>query len=190
MNELKKFGSAAASNTGLLLFLAACPAMGASADLRSALVMGLCVLVMGVITAACIGALRSLLSGDAVIAAAVLITAGLAGIVNMLLRAYMPVIYTGIWMYVAACAMNLMLISQCELGMGKAVRAGVIFLAAVAVTAAVRELFGMASIAGVSVAALENYKISILTKAPGGFMIFALVMAVFSGLGAEKKKGE
>ena len=46
MNEMKKFGSAAAANTGLLLFLAAAPAMGASVNVASAFVMGIAVFVL------------------------------------------------------------------------------------------------------------------------------------------------
>ena len=186
MNEMKKFGSAAAANTGLLLFLAAVPAMGASANVGSALVMGICVFVLALLTALVVCALRKVLSGDAVIAAAVIVAAGFASLLVVLLRAYLPNVYPTVWMYLAICAVNMMLISQSEQGLAQAVRASLIFLGAVVLTAVIREVLGAGSFAGVALPFMEGYKLSILTQAPGGFIVFALVMAVLGGA----KKGE
>ena len=163
MNEMKKLGSAAAANTGLLLFMAAAPAMGASADVSSAFVMGIAVFVLAILTALVVSALRKVLCGNAVIAAAVIVAAGFA-------------------------SMLVMLISQSEQGLGKAIRASLIFLAAVLLTAVIREVLGAGSFAGVALPFMEGYKLNILTQAPGGFIVFALVMAAFGGNAA--KKGE
>lgn len=190
MNEMKKLGSAAAANTGLLLFLAACPALGASCDVASAFVMGLCVLVLGFVTALVLAGLRKVLSGNAVIAGAVIVAAGFASMLVMLLRAYLPSVYPAVWMYLAVSAVNFMLISQSEQGVGQAVRAGLIFLAAVLLTAVIREVLGAGSFAGVALPFMEGYKLNILTQAPGGFIVFALVMAVLGGKGAKDGKGE
>ena len=188
MNEMKKLGSAAAANTGLLLFMAAAPAMGASADVSSAFVMGIAVFVLAVLTAVVVSALRKVLSGNAVIAAAVIVAAGFASMLVMLIRAYLPAVYPTVWMYLAVCAVNFMLISQSEQGLGKAVRASLIFFAAVLLTAVIREVLGAGSFAGVALPFMEGYKLNILTQAPGGFIVFALVMAAFGGNAA--KKGE
>lgn len=190
MTEMKKTGSAAASNTAVLLFLAACPAMGASVDVRSAFVMGLCVLILAVLTAIILSVLRGVLSGNGVIAAAVIVSAGFASIMIMLLRAFVPAVYSVIWMYLGLCCVNMMLISQSERGVKEAVKACVVFFAAIILTALLREFFGAGSIAGAAIPFMENYKISILTQAPGGFIVFALVMSAFSGLSAGKMKGE
>ena len=188
MNEMKKLGSAAAANTGLLLFMAAAPAMGASANVASALVMGIAVFVLALLTAVVVAALRKLLCGNAVIAAAVIVAAGFASMLVMLIRAYLPAVYPAVWMYLAICAVNFMLISQSEQGIGAAVRASLIFLAAVLLTAVIREVLGAGSFAGVALPFMEGYKLNILTQAPGGFIVFALVMAVLGGKSA--KKGE
>ena len=188
MNEMKKLGSAAAANTGLLLLLAACPAMGASTDVISAAVMGVCVLVLGILTAVLLSVIKNLLSGNAVIAGAVIIAAGLASIMVMALRAWLPAVYPTVWVYLAVTAVNFMLISQCEQGLGKAVRACLIFFVAIVITAAIREVLGSAAIAGTAIACMEPYKMGIFAQAPGGFIVYALVMAALSGIGA--KKGE
>ena len=188
MNEMKKFGSAAAANTGLLLFLAAAPAMGASVNAASAFVMGIAVFVLALLTALVVAALRKVVSGNALIAAAVIVAAGFASMLVMLIRAYLPAVYPSVWMYLAVCAVNFMLISQSEQGIGAAVRASLIFFAALMLTAVIREVLGAGSFAGVALPFMEAYKLNILTQAPGGFIVFALVMAVLGGKGA--KKGE
>lgn len=189
MMELKKLGSAAAANTGLLLFLAACPAVGASADVSSAFVLGLSVVVLGILTALVLGAVRKVLDGEALVAAAVIIVAGFAGLMIMLIRAFIPAVYPGVWVYLAVSAVNLMLISQSEQGMGQAVRGCLIFFAAILLTAVIREVLGSASFAGVALPFMESYKVSILAQTPGGFMVFALVMAALNG-GVKNGKGE
>lgn len=190
MTEFNKLGSAAARNTGLLLVLAACPAMGASADLCSALTLGVCVLVLSLVTALVLSLLKKQLEGKAVIAAAVIIAAGFASFMVMLLRAFFPAVYPTVWTYLAVCCVNFMLISQSEQGLSKALRASLIFFAAIVITAFLRELFGAASVAGMAVPFLADYKVGILTQAPGGFIVYALVMAALSGIGAKKEKGE
>ena len=82
MMELKKLGSTAAANTGLLLFLAACPAVGASADVSSAFVLGLSVVVLGIMwdvgRFASIGFLGTFKTND------LLMTVGMVQVINML----------------------------------------------------------------------------------------------------------
>lgn len=190
MNEMKKIGSAAASNLGLLLFLAAVPAMGASGSVMSALAMSVCAAVLAVLTALVLNVLKKHLSGDYIIAAAVIVAAGFASLLIMLLRAYVPSVYPAVWMYLAVSAVNFMLISQSEQGVAQALRAALIFAAAVIATALIREVLGSGSIAGMALPFMENYRMSIVSQAPGGFVVYALVMAAFCGLGAKNKKGE
>jgi Na+-transporting NADH:ubiquinone oxidoreductase subunit NqrD len=56
------------------------------------------------------------------------------------------------------------------------------------VVAVIRELLGSASIAGMDIAFLANYKISALAKAPGAYIVLAIVAAVVSKMGMGKEK--
>ena len=82
--------------------------------------------------------------------------------------------------------MDLLVLSQAEAAAEKrgsladSVKIGVYFLAVLTVMGAVRELFGAGSIAGVSVPVLESHRILVLTKAPGGFLVFSILAAVIS----------
>ena len=48
--------------------------------------------------------------------------------------------------------------------------------------ATIREVFGAASFAGVSIAFLDPYKIEFLTKAPGGLLVYGLLIALVVAL--------
>ena len=180
MSKLNELRSAAVKNPALLLFLGACPAMGASARLQGALALGLTVLIICLISSLIISALRRFMTETALLWAAVIISAGLSSMALLILEAFVPGVYSAISLYIAVCAVNLMIFSSAESGMGKSLKSGLIFLAAILLTAFIRELFGSAAIWGYSITALEAYRIPLLAGAPGGFLVFALVMALFN----------
>ena len=49
-----------------------------------------------------------------------------------------------------------------------------------AFTALIREVFGSAQIAGLAIPFMEDFTVPVLTKAPGGFFVLAVVCAIFS----------
>ena len=55
---------------------------------------------------------------------------------------------------------------------------GVGFTIALTAMAVIREVFGAASFAGTEIPALANYKIEFLTKAPGGLLVYGLLIAL------------
>ena len=55
---------------------------------------------------------------------------------------------------------------------------GIGFTLALTAMATVREFFGAASFAGIALPFMENYKIEFLTKAPGGLLVFGLLIAL------------
>jgi electron transport complex protein RnfE len=56
--------------------------------------------------------------------------------------------------------------------------AGLGFTLALCAMATVREVFGAASFAGIAIPFLENYKIECLVKAPGGMLVYGLLIAL------------
>ena len=48
--------------------------------------------------------------------------------------------------------------------------------------ATVREVFGAASFAGIAIPFLADYKIEFLVKAPGGMLVYGLLIALVSAL--------
>lgn len=183
--------AAIAKNPLMVLFLGACPAMAATATVKGALGMGLAVLVVMVLSNLLISALRKMISREALIPVCVVVSAGFVSIVQMLMNAFLPNIYQMLGVYVAVVAVNLVVFGQSEAAangssVSDAIITGVYFTVMLLVMGIVRELLGNASIFGVNIAFLSNYRISLLSKAPGGFIIASILAGVISKLGLAK----
>lgn len=193
MNETKKSPKlleAIGANPVLVLLLGACPAMALTTDVRAALAIGLAALVVMVLSSVVIAALARLIPQGARLAACVLVTTAFVSAVEMLMNAYLPSVYSMMGIYLAVCAVNLLLFgaaeNAAEAGFGKALVnalvTGLVFTAVILVVAAIRELFGYGSFAGNEIAFLKAHAVVTLTQPTGGFMIFAFVAAVVNKL--------
>ena len=193
MNETKKSPKlleAIGANPVLVLLLGACPAMALTTDVRAALAIGLATLVVMVLSSVVITALTKLIPQGARLAACVLVTTAFVSAVEMLMNAYLPSVYSMMGIYLAVCAVNLLVFgaaeNAAEAGFGKALVnalvTGLVFTAVILVVAAIRELFGYGSFAGNEIAFLKAHAVVTLTQPTGGFMIFAFVAAVVNKL--------
>ena len=63
---------------------------------------------------------------------------------------------------------------------------GLGFLVALVLIATLREVLGSASFAGIAIPFLESYKISILTEAPGGFLVYGILIAIMNRITAKR----
>ena len=185
--------NAIAKNPLLILFLGACPAMAATATVKGALGMGIAVLVVMVLTNLVIGALRKNIPTQFMIPACVIVSTGFVSIVQMLMNAFLPNVYQMLGVYVAVVAVNLVVFGQAEAAANggsvlDTVKPGLWFVAMLAVMGLVREVLGNASVFGVSLNFLADYRISLMSKAPGGFMVASILAGVVSKLGLNKEE--
>lgn len=193
MNETQKSPKlleAIGANPVLVLLLGACPAMALTTDVRAALAIGLAALVVMVLSSLVIAALTRLLPRGGRLAACVLVTTAFVSAVEMLMNAYLPNVYARMGIYLAVCAVNLLVFgaaeNAAEAGFGKALLnalvTGLYFTAVVLVVAIIRELFGCGSFAGHEIAFLKAHAVVTLAQPTGGFMIFAFAAAVVNKL--------
>ena len=183
---------AIAKNPLLILFLGACPAMAATATVKGALGMGIGVLIVMVLTNLVIGALRKMIPASAMIPVCVVVSTGFVSIVQMLMNAFLPNVYQMLGVYLAVAAVDLVIFHNAEQGsVAGAAKTGVYFIVILFIMAVIREVLGSASFAGIEIPFLMNYRIPVLVKAPGGFIVFSFVAAVVSKLNpAAKAAGE
>ncbi len=179
-----------------LLFLGAAPALASSVDVRAALGMSLAVMAVLLCSALVLGLLRKLIPAQALLAAVVLVVAGFASMAQLLLQALLPSVFSMLGPYVAVLAVDLMIFGAAEdaadFGLGKgllsAMENGFCFAVFVLLLAALRELFGSASLAGAPVEFLKPFKNSLLTQAAGGMILFSILLAVFNKLFANREE--
>ena len=179
----KKLCCVIAENPLLILFLGACTAMGATTTLLGAVAMGVAALVVMVLSALVITALKKVIPECARIPAVVIIVTGFVSIVQMLMNAFLPEIYQMLGIYVAVAAVDLLIFGTAdESYVVRAVKNGLRFLVILVIMGLVREVLGSGSVAGFDIAFLADYTIPVMTKAPGGFVVYSILAAVISKL--------
>ena len=179
----KKLCCVIAENPLLILFLGACTAMGATTTLLGAVAMGVAALIVMVLSALVITALKKVIPECARIPAVVIIVTGFVSIVQMLMNAFLPEIYQMLGIYVAVAAVDLLIFGTAdESCVVRAVKNGLRFLVILVIMGLVREVLGSGSVAGFDLAFLADYTIPVMTKAPGGFVVYSILAAVISKL--------
>lgn len=131
----------------------------------------------------------------------IVIIAGFVTMVQMLLHAYLPDLYQMLGVYLALIVVNCIILGRAEMYASKnnvlnsaldGLGMGIGFTLALFVIATIREVFGNASFANLEIPFLQNYKIAILTQAPGGFFVYgcmiALVNKITKGRAIKKKE--
>jgi len=184
-------------NPLMILLLGATPALAATTDVRSALGMGGAVLVILVLSNIITFLLKNKIAHETKLATNVLIVTGVVSVVQMLMAAFLPSIYNMLGLYVAIVAVTALTSRQADLAdeaqsVGEAVKyavsAGLTLLVVMVIVAAIREILGSASIAGMELTFLANYKIGAIAKAPGAYIVLAIVAACVSKMGMGKEK--
>ncbi len=186
-----------AENPVLILVLGTCPTLATSGDVISAFSMGIAATIVLICSNAVISALRNVIPDTVRIPCYIVIIAGFVTAVQMLLQAYLPDIYDMLGVYLALIVVNCIILGRAEMfarkntvidsvfdGLGM----GIGFLVALLLMATVREVLGNGSFAGIVIPFMENIKIPVLTKAPGGFLVYGILIAVMNKL-TEKKGG-
>ena len=117
MNETKnspKLLEAIGANPVLVLLLGACLALALTADVRSALAIGLAVLAVMLLSSLVMGLLSKLIPQSARLAAGVLVTAAFVSAADMLMNAYLPGTYKMMGLYLAVIAVDLLSFGAAE----------------------------------------------------------------------------
>jgi electron transport complex protein RnfE len=184
-------------NPVLILVLGTCPTLATTGNITSALSMGLAATVVLICSNAVISALRKIIPDSVRIPCYIVIIAAFVTAVQMLLQAFLPAIYDMLGVYLALIVVNCIILGRAEMYANKntvldsaldGVGMGLGFLVALILMATLREVFGNATFAGIEIPFLANYKIPVLTQAPGGFLVYGIVIAVMNKL-TEKKGG-
>lgn len=171
-----------------LLFLGACPAMGASVGVLPAIAMGVAVILTLVLMSSLAPLVKKLVPHEGTLPVFILLSAGIVSVIQLLMNAFLPSVFQMLGVYLAAAAVNLLVLHAAEDStVADSLKTGLGFLLAVLLTALIREVFGSASIAGFSIPFLENYRIPTLTQGSGGFFVYAMVAALANAIFPGKK---
>jgi electron transport complex protein RnfE len=174
-------------NPVFVLILGTCPTIATTTNLVGAFGMGISALLVLLCSNILISLLRKVIPDNVRIPCYIVIIAGFVTIVQMIVQAYFPELYEMLGVYLALITVNCIILGRAEMfasknSVGKSaldgLGMGLGFTLALCAMATVREVFGAASFAGIAIPFLENYKIEFLVKAPGGMLVYGLLIAL------------
>ena len=182
-------------NPVFVLILGTCPTLATTTNVIGAFGMGIAALVVLVCSNILISMLRSVIPDGVRIPCYITIIAGFVTVVQMTVHAVFPELYEMLGVYLALIVVNCIILGRAEMFAGKnsvarsaldGIGMGLGFTLALTAMATVREIFGAASFAGIPIPFLENYKIEFLVKAPGGMLVYGLLIALVCALTSGK----
>lgn len=178
-------------NPVFVLILGTCPTLATTTNVIGAFGMGIAATVVLLCSNILISLLRNVIPDGVRIPCYITIIAGFVTVVQMIIQAEFPELYEMLGVYLALIVVNCIILGRAEMFAGKnsvgrsaldGIGMGLGFTLALTAMATVREVFGAASFAGMPISFLEEYKIGFLVKAPGGMLVYGLLIALVCAL--------
>jgi electron transport complex protein RnfE len=175
----------------ILMVLGAGFVMASSADIRAALGMGAAVILSMLLSAIVISALHKVIPCYAKTPVYLMIITGFVSLISMLMQAWFPIVVDMLGVHLATLAVSAVIYRDCEevadcngeiITIETSLVTGAFFTVVMVVCALSREVLGNGSFWGIQIEFLQNYKISALAGAFGGYLVLAIVMAVINKL--------
>lgn len=176
-------------NPVFVLILGTCPTLATTTSVDGALGMGLATMAVLICSNIVISALRKFIPDTVRIPCYIVVIAGFVTIVQMIIHAFLPDLYETLGVYLALITVNCIILGRAEMFAGKnsigksaldGIGMGLGFTIALLAMSTIREVIGAGSFAGIEIPFLvqNGFTISILTKAPGGLMVYGMLIAV------------
>lgn len=188
-----------AENPVLVLVLGTCPTLAQTGNVIKALSMGIAATIVLICSNVVISALRKVIPDEVRIPCYIVIIATFVTVVQMVMHAYLPSLYSMMGVYLALIVVNCIILGRAEMFARKngvvdsaldGAGMGLGFLIALVAMATVREVLGAGSFAGFEIPFLSNYKIPIFAQAPGGFLVYGILIAIVNKIGPKKGEGK
>lgn len=197
-------------NPVLVLVIGTCPTLATSTSVETAVGMGLAATAVLICSNMAISALHNLIPDKVRIPCFITVIAAFVTIVQMLLQAYVPSLYDALGLYLPLIVVNCIILGRAEMFASKnsvldsaldGVGMGLGFTLTLIIMGSIREILGNGTwLAGDWFGFATGFKgiqlqaglgipgMSIMTQVPGGFFVFASVMAAVHYFTKDKSK--
>ncbi len=178
-------------NPTFTLMLGMCPTLAITTAASNGVGMGLATTVVLVFSNLFISLLRNVIPEKVRIPSFIVVIASFVTIIEMLMKAYMPDMYTTLGMYIPLIVVNCIIFARAEafafknppvasiadgLGMGLG------FTCAITILSCIRELLGSGTIFGAQIMPAAYQPMGIMLNVPGGFVTLGLLLALVNAL--------
>ena len=188
-------------NPTLRLVLGICPTLASTTSATNAVGMGAAATFVLVGSNVVISLLRNIIPDKIRIPAFVVVICTFVTLVEMIVKAFVPALYASLGIFIPLIVVNCIILARAEafaskngplLSAADGLGMGAGFTLAITVIGMVREILGSGSIFGISIFGAGFEPMLLALMAPGGFIVFGLVLGIANYLmnKAAKKKSD
>ena len=173
-------------NPVLRLVLGTCPTLAVTTMAVNGLGMGVAATFVLICSNIVISALRKVIPDKVRIPAFITVIAGFVTVVQMIVKAFLPALDTALGVFLPLIVVNCIILGRAEAFASKnnvidsaldGLGMGIGFTLTLTIMGAIREFLGSGAVFGIAVPGMDKFALSVMTSAPGGFLIFGVLMA-------------
>ena len=174
-------------NPTFVQLLGMCPTLAVTTSLQNGIGMGLSATAVLIASNLMISIFRKVIPGKVRIAAYIVIIAAFVTLIEMCLDAFVPSLASSLGIFIPLIVVNCIILSRAEAFASKnspvkslfdGLGMGLGFTFALAIVSAVREFLGTGAIWGIQIYGDVITPASIVTLAPGGFIVLGLIIGI------------
>ena len=174
-------------NPTFVLMLGMCPTMAVTTSGINAVGMGLSTTVVLILSNMVISALQKVIPDKVRIPAFIVIIASFVTIVEMLMKGYLPSLYSSLGIYIPLIVVNCIILGRAEAYAYKnpvlpsifdGIGMGLGFTLGLTCIGVVREIIGAGQVFGFTVMPAAYEPVTLVILAPGAFFVLAVLVAV------------
>ena len=174
-------------NPTFRLVLGPCPTIAVTTSASNGIGMGLAATFVLVGSNLVISLLRNIIPDKVRIPAFIVVICTFVTMVQMLMQAYFEALYDSLGLFIPLIVVNCIILARAEAFASKnkpmasvmdGLGMGIGFTLAITVIGCIRELFGSGTLFGMQVMGAGYEPMLILVLAPGGFIVFGLVLGI------------
>lgn len=174
-------------NPVFVLVLGTCPTLAITKSVTSAIGMGLAATAVLICSNIVISLLRKVIPESVRIPCYIVVIASFVTLVQMFMHAFVPAIYEMLGVFLPLITVNCIILGRAEMFASKntvgksaldGLGMGIGFTLALLSISVIREIFGAGTFAGIAIPFMQDFKIKFLVEAPGGFLVYGIMIAV------------
>ena len=187
------FNGLVVENPTFTLMLGMCPTLAITTSGMNGIGMGLATTAVLVCSNLFISLLRNIIPEKVRIPSFIVVIASFVTIVEMLMKAYLPDLYSALGMYIPLIVVNCIIFARAEafafknppmLALADGVGMGLGFTAAITILSCIRELFGSGTVFGAQIMPTSYQPMGIMLNVPGGFVTLGLLLVLVNAIKA------
>lgn len=174
-------------NPTFVLILGMCPTLGVTSSAINGMGMGVATMAVLIMSNIVISLIKNLIPDKVRIPAFIVVIASFVTIIEMLMQAYLPSLYSALGVFIPLIVVNCIILGRAEAFASKngvldsaldGIGIGLGFTLSLTVIGAVREMLGAGAIFGYTFA--DGVMPLLFILAPGGFLVLGYLMVLFN----------